>query len=57
MDAQMKQNLPMAILFGLVCAIGIIVTRIGVKQKRKTDVMIGVLITTGSLLVYFIDFF
>lgn len=53
----MKQNLPMAILFGLVCAIGIIVTRMGVKQKRKTDVMIGVLITTGSLLVYFIDFF
>jgi hypothetical protein len=53
----MKHNLPMAILFGLVCAIGLIVTGIGVKQKRKADVMIGVLITTGSLLVYFIDFF
>lgn len=53
----MTNNLPMVILFGLVCAIGIIVTVIGVKQKRRADVMIGVLITTGSLLVYFIDFF
>lgn len=53
----MKHNLPMASLFGLIGAIGIIVTRIGIKHKKQGDVMIGVLITVGSLLVYFLDFF
>lgn len=50
-------NLPLAFLFGLTGAIGIVVIRIGMKHKRQGDVMIGALITVGSLLIYFIDFF
>lgn len=53
----MMHNLPLAFLFGLTGAIGIVVIRIGMKHKRQGDVMIGALITVGSLLIYFIDFF
>jgi hypothetical protein len=53
----MKHNLPMVFLFGIIAIIGIVVTMAGIRQKRNGDIMIGVLITIGSLLVYFIDFF
>jgi len=47
----------MVFLFGIIAIIGIVVTMAGIRQKRNGDIMIGVLITIGSLLVYFIDFF
>jgi hypothetical protein len=53
---QMKINLPAACLFGLV-GIGIVIIRIGIRQKKNGDVMIGALIAVGSLLVYFLEFF
>jgi hypothetical protein len=53
----MKFDLPIACLFGLVGIIGIVIIRVGIKQKKNGDVMIGVLITIGSLLVYFMEFF
>jgi hypothetical protein len=53
----MKHNLPMASLFGLTGVIGVIVMRVGIKQKKQGDIMIGALITVGSLLIYFLDFF
>ena len=53
----MKQGLSNLILFGFVAAIGVFITRIGVKQKRQSDVMIGIIITLGSLFIYFLDFF
>lgn len=53
----MKHNLPMAFLFGLVGVIGIVIIRIGIKQKKSGDVIIGVLLAMGSLLIYFFDFF
>ena len=54
---QMKHNIPMAFLFALIGLIGIIVTRIGIKQKREGDVMIGILMTIVAMLIYFIEFF
>ena len=53
----MEHNLPMAFLFGLVGIIGIVVAKAGIKQKREGDIMLGVLITVGSILLYFFEFF
>ena len=53
----MKHNIPMAFLFALVGLIGLVVTRIGIRQKRAGDVMIGILMTIVTLLIYFADFF
>lgn len=56
-NKHMKHNLPMASLFGLTGAIGVIVMRMGFKHKKQGDIIIGALIAVGSLLIYFIDFF
>ena len=53
----MNHNLPMTFLFGFVCAIGIAVNRIGVKQKKTGDIVMGALIAIGSLLLYFLESF
>lgn len=53
----MKHNIPMAFLFALIGIIGIIITRIGIRQKRISDVMIGILMAIFALLTYFIEFF
>jgi hypothetical protein len=47
----------MAYLFGFVCTIGIVVMRIGMKQKRQGDIIIGVVIIIGALVIYFFEFY
>lgn len=56
-SSKMKHNLPMAFLFVLIGIIGIVVARAGIKQKREGDIMLGVLIIIGSVLLYFFEFF
>jgi hypothetical protein len=53
----MKQGLSAAFLFGFVAAIGLVIVRIGVKQKRQSDIIIGSVIAIGSLFIYFFEFF
>jgi hypothetical protein len=53
----MRPGLSTALLFGFVALIGVVIVRIGVKQKRQSDIMIGILITIGSLFIYFLEFF
>lgn len=54
---QMRPGLSTALLFGFVALIGVVIVRIGIKQKRQSDIMIGILITIGSLFIYFLEFF
>lgn len=54
---QMKPGLSSALLFGFVALIGIVIIRIGIKQKRQSDIVIGAIITIGSLFIYFLEFF
>lgn len=56
-DQLMHKNLPIALLFAFVGVIGIVITRMGIKQKKASDIAIGVFIMVGALLFYFIEFF
>lgn len=53
----MKHNLPMNFLFAFIAVTGIMTTTIGVKQKRTGDIIIGILMTIGCLLLFFLEFF
>jgi hypothetical protein len=54
---QMRPGLSSALLFGFVALIGVVIVRIGIKQKRQSDIVIGTIITIGSLFIYFSEFF
>jgi uncharacterized membrane protein len=53
----MRQGLSTALLFGFVAIIGAVIVRIGIKQKRESDIIIGMVIIVGSLIFYFLEFF
>jgi hypothetical protein len=53
----MKHGQSTALLFGFVALIGVVIVRIGVKQRRQSDIIIGALIAIGSLFIYFLEFF
>jgi hypothetical protein len=50
----MKHNLPTTFLFAFIAVTGIIVTATGMRQKRTGDVIIGILMALGSVLIFFL---